>query len=103
MVNRLEFAGAERRAPQALRAGERIAELKRRLGKTGVPTVYINDNYFGEWRVSFLELVDRAAALARNGVPSTRRSLLKTECLWICRVDAGDEGPVARHLLRARR
>src|SRR5262245_24031061 len=58
MVNPFDFPGAERLAPQAVRAAERIAQLKQRLQTAGIPTVYVNDN-FGQWRPSFGELVER--------------------------------------------
>ena len=37
-------------------AARHIAELKRRCGEAGIPTLYVNDN-FGRWQSDFAKLV----------------------------------------------
>jgi nicotinamidase-related amidase len=56
MINDLEFEGGEKLLPQAVRAARRIAALKVRARKAGIPVIYANDN-FGRWRSDFREVV----------------------------------------------
>jgi nicotinamidase-related amidase len=58
VINELEFEGASRLLPSALRMARRIAALKARAVRAGVPCVYVNDN-FGKWRSDFRSLVER--------------------------------------------
>ena len=55
-INPLDFPGGESLAPAALIAARATAELKGRLAKDGVPTIYANDNY-GVWQSDFHSLV----------------------------------------------
>lgn len=75
IINPFDFDGADDLFPHALRAAQRIGELKRRLDEYGVPTVYVNDN-FGHWELGFRELVEelrttsvRSAALLAHVDP----------------------------------
>jgi nicotinamidase-related amidase len=43
------------------RAARKIAALRSRLGKRGIPTIYVNDN-FGRWRSDFKSQVERCTA-----------------------------------------
>lgn len=65
MVNALDWEGADVLLPQAVRAAERIADLKRHARAAGVPVIYANDN-FGRWRSDFREVVDHCR---HDGVP----------------------------------
>src|SRR5687768_7373596 len=58
VINELEFDGASRLLAPALRMARRIASLKARAVRAGVPCVYVNDN-FGQWRSDFRRLVER--------------------------------------------
>lgn len=58
MINDFSFEGAECLFPAVEQAAERIAALKQRVKDTGVPVVYVNDN-FGKWRSDFQTLVER--------------------------------------------
>jgi len=58
VINELEFDGAGRLTPKALAMARRVAALKRRASRAGVPCIYVNDN-FGQWRSDFRMLVDR--------------------------------------------
>lgn len=58
----LNFDGAERLAPRALRAARATAALKQRLRAEGVVTIYANDNY-GIWQSDFHSLVSTCLGL----------------------------------------
>jgi nicotinamidase-related amidase len=57
MLGAWDFPGAEQLLPGAVRIAPRIAALKRRCKRAGVPAVYANDN-FGRWRSDVRSLVD---------------------------------------------
>ena len=57
VINPLEFEGAENLLERALPMAERIADLKRRAKRAGVPVVYVNDN-FGRWQSDFTRIVE---------------------------------------------
>jgi nicotinamidase-related amidase len=52
LVNDLEFPEGDQLLRHALPAARKIAALKARARKAGVPAVYVNDN-FGRWRSDF--------------------------------------------------
>ena len=56
VINDLEFEGAERLADYALPMADRIAALKRRAKRAGIPVVYVNDNY-GRWQSDWSRLI----------------------------------------------
>lgn len=56
MINPLDFEGGTAMRPQAAEAARRIATLKQRLKRDGVPVVYVNDNFM-HWQVDFSALV----------------------------------------------
>jgi len=56
VVNDFEFEGGERLLPHALPVGKAIAELKRSAKRSGIPAVYVNDN-FGKWRSDLNKIV----------------------------------------------
>ena len=55
-INPLDFPGAEKLAPPALKAARATARLRDRLGQRGVPVIYANDNW-GVWQSDFQSLV----------------------------------------------
>jgi nicotinamidase-related amidase len=57
VINDLEFPGGRALAKTAVPAAARIAALKRRARKAGIPVIYANDN-FGRWRSDFSEVVE---------------------------------------------
>jgi nicotinamidase-related amidase len=57
VINDLEFPGGEELLPHALEAAHAIAGLKDRCKRTGIPAIYINDN-FGRWQSDFRKLVE---------------------------------------------
>jgi nicotinamidase-related amidase len=56
MINDFEFEHAEALFPRALAAAKAIAALKQSARRSGVPVVYVNDN-FGKWRSDFRVLL----------------------------------------------
>jgi nicotinamidase-related amidase len=58
VVNPMDFEGADALMPHALQAAGAIAALKHRAHVSGVPVVYVNDNY-GRWHLGFRELVQQ--------------------------------------------
>lgn len=56
VINDMDFPGAERLVRHALPMAERIARLRTRAVRAGIPVIYVNDN-FGRWRSDFRRLV----------------------------------------------
>jgi len=56
MISTWDFAGAEKIVRGAVAIAPRIAALKQRCVRAGVPVIYVNDNR-GRWRSEFRELV----------------------------------------------
>jgi len=56
VINDFEFPGGAQLLRQALPAAKRIASLKSRCERSGIPAIYVNDN-FGKWRSDFKKLV----------------------------------------------
>jgi nicotinamidase-related amidase len=56
VINDLEFEGSEALAAQVLPMAQRIARLKDRAKRAGVPVIYVNDN-FGRWQSNFSTVV----------------------------------------------
>lgn len=69
VINDFEF---DRSAPdlfvRALPTARRIADLKRRANESGVPAIYVNDN-FGKWRSDFRSLVSHCMDDDTRGRP----------------------------------
>ena len=68
VINDFEFEGAEYIFQHALPAAKKIAALKNRTDKAGIPAIYVNDN-FGKWRSDFRNLVAHCAADDTRGRP----------------------------------
>jgi nicotinamidase-related amidase len=68
VINDLEFEGGERLLEHALPMAERIAALKRRARRAGIPTIYANDNY-GRWQSDFSKLLDHVRQDGVRGRP----------------------------------
>jgi nicotinamidase-related amidase len=57
VINDMDFPGSEALVRQAEPMARRLAALKARASRAGIPSIYINDN-FGKWRSDFRQLVD---------------------------------------------
>jgi nicotinamidase-related amidase len=66
VINAFDFEGADALLRHALPAARRIAALKRRARRAGVPVIYVNDN-FGEWGEGWDALVRRCMQRAATG------------------------------------
>ena len=58
MINEFTFDGAPKLFPAIEETARTIAALKRRMKRTRLPVVYVNDN-FGKWQSDFRKLVAR--------------------------------------------
>ena len=56
VINDMDFPGADRLVRHALPMARRIAALKERAARAGIPAIYVNDN-FGQWRSDFRRTV----------------------------------------------
>ena len=66
VINDLAFEGSAPLVAQAEAMSVRLAALKKRAAKAGVPCVYVNDN-FGQWRSDFRKTVAHCTAKASPG------------------------------------
>ncbi|HKP37025.1 MAG TPA: isochorismatase family cysteine hydrolase [Pyrinomonadaceae bacterium] len=57
VINDLEFEGGEALLQHALPAAQKIAALRDRCHRAGIPTIYVNDN-FGKWRSDFKNIIE---------------------------------------------
>ena len=71
VINDLEFDGAERLLEYAVPMANRIAALKRRAKRAGVPAIYANDN-FGRWKSDFRLVVRHCLDDGVRGEPIAR-------------------------------
>ena len=72
VINPLDFPEADELLPFALPMADRLAALKRRAKKAGVPVVYANDN-FGRWRSDQAAVVHRCLEPGCKGRPLAER------------------------------
>jgi nicotinamidase-related amidase len=68
VINDLEFDSGPRLLEHALPMAERLRALKVRAKKSGVPVVYVNDN-FGRWQSDFKKLLQHCATEGVTGRP----------------------------------
>jgi nicotinamidase-related amidase len=72
VINDLAFEGSHRLLEQAEPMAARLAALKARATKAGVPAIYVNDN-FGQWRSDFRSTVAHCSSPAAPGHRVSRR------------------------------
>jgi len=68
VINDLEFESGPKLLRHALPMAERLSRLKRRAKETGVPVVYVNDN-FGKWQSDFKKILEHCLESDVNGKP----------------------------------
>lgn len=68
VINHFEFPDGRRILQQALPIAPRLAKLKQRCQRAGIPVIYVNDN-FGQWRSDAKSLVARCLETTREGKP----------------------------------
>jgi len=76
MISDFEFEDGEKLYKHALPMARRLADLKKKAKKAGVPVIYVNDN-FGKWQSNFKFLLDHALDQKVRG--SKIAELLKPE------------------------
>ena len=76
VINDLEFDSGARLLAPGVKAARRIAALKAKARKRGIPVIYANDN-FGRWRSDFREAVRHCLEDGVRGEPIAE--LLKPE------------------------
>jgi nicotinamidase-related amidase len=72
VINDLEFESGEELLRHALPMAERLARLKQRAKKTGVPVIYVNDN-FGKWQSDFKRILEHCLKEDVRGRPLAER------------------------------
>ncbi|VTR93124.1 isochorismatase hydrolase : Isochorismatase hydrolase OS=Spirosoma linguale (strain ATCC 33905 / DSM 74 / LMG 10896) GN=Slin_1908 PE=4 SV=1: Isochorismatase [Gemmata massiliana] len=77
VINPLDFPEADQLLRFAIPAADRLAELKHRAKRAGVPVVYANDN-FGRWRSDLSAVVERCREPGCKGAALVER--LRPEC-----------------------
>ena len=75
VINDFDFPEADQLLRNARPMAKKLLRLKRRAQKTGVPVIYVNDN-FGRWKSDFRHTVEHCA---RNGRGSELVTLLRPE------------------------
>jgi nicotinamidase-related amidase len=68
VINDLAFAEGKVLLKHALPMAKRIATLKRRAKQSGIPSIYVNDN-FGRWQSDFQRLIRHCLEVAVCGKP----------------------------------
>ncbi len=68
VINDLDFPEGDQLLRHALPMARRIADLKRRAQREGVPVLYVNDN-FGRWRSDFSAQVEHCLQDGVRGKP----------------------------------
>jgi len=68
VINDLDFTGGEELLRHALPMAEKLAELKRRAKQSGVPVIYVNDN-FGKWQSDFNKILEHCLEDDARGKP----------------------------------
>ena len=72
VINDLAFEGSEPLVERAGGMATRLAALKRRTAKAGIPSIYVNDN-FGQWRSDFRKTVAHCTSVRSPGREVSRR------------------------------
>jgi nicotinamidase-related amidase len=72
VINDLDFPRNENLVRNSAGLAKRIATLKRRCKKAGIPAIYVNDNK-GKWRSDFSEAVRRCSRRSAPGRAMVKR------------------------------
>jgi len=68
VINDLEFEGGDRLLKHALPMAARLAALKARCRRAGIPAIYVNDN-FGHWQSNLHKLIEHCQRDGVRGKP----------------------------------
>ena len=94
VINHFEFPDGQRILRQALPIAPRLARLKERARKTGIPCIYVNDN-FGQWRSDAAKLVTYCLRPESAGANSSMHSaFFQTPLKFSCAIGCHQPDPV---------
>jgi nicotinamidase-related amidase len=82
VINDFEFPRGDELFEAAKPIAPRIAELKRKARRVGIPAVYVNDN-FGRWQSRFDQIIEHASNDEVRGAPFVRQLLPESEDYFI--------------------
>jgi nicotinamidase-related amidase len=82
VINPLDFPEADDLLKFAIPMADRLASLKRRAKRAGVPVVYANDN-FGRWRSDLSAVVERCRQPDCKGRPLVEKLLPDAEDYFV--------------------
>jgi hypothetical protein len=81
VLNDLEdFPGNSQLLKSAESLGKNIADLKKRCDKSGIPSIYVNDNR-GKWRSDFSVVLSRCLRAASPGLSMVSQAAHGLGCL----------------------
>ena len=66
VINDFDFPASKHLLKFALPAAKQLAALRRKARETGMPVIYVNDN-FGHWQSDFREQIERCRSRERGG------------------------------------
>ncbi|HYY56119.1 MAG TPA: isochorismatase family cysteine hydrolase [Pyrinomonadaceae bacterium] len=72
VINDLEFEGGEQLLEHALPMARKLAALKKRAARAGIPAIYVNDN-FGKWQSDFNKLLAHCLEEEVRGKPVVKQ------------------------------
>lgn len=68
VINDLEFPGGDHLLEHALPMAQKLAALKERCRRAGIPAIYVNDN-FGHWQSNLHRLIAHCRSAGVRGKP----------------------------------
>ena len=100
VINDLAFPGAGPLIEAAEAMAPKLAALKARAARAGVPVIYVNDN-FGRWRSDFKQTLAHCTAAASKGrVVAKRLQPTKNDYFVLKPMHSGFHGTALAILLR---
>jgi nicotinamidase-related amidase len=82
VINALDFPEGKQVLPAALKMAARVAALKLRARRAGIPSVYVNDN-FGRWRSDFHTIIKRCLRRNALGRPIVERLIPRRDDYFV--------------------
>ncbi len=82
VVNDFEFEGGQELLELALPVGKKIARLKKLAKESGIPAIYVNDN-FGKWQSDFKKIVAHCFEDGVRGKPFVEYVLPEREDYFV--------------------
>jgi nicotinamidase-related amidase len=89
VINHFEFPDRDKVLANALPMAPRLAKLKARWRRAGIPAIYVNDN-FGQWRSDAKSLVARCLESQCKGKPFVEQIRPDDEDYFVLKPVAGE-------------